>query len=354
MKKTYFVILFISLLTGSCSNPSNDLNLPIQEIQATEMKLDSAELFYVEDLFIHKNILITLNSKQEKYFAFFNTKGEFLGRAGQKGNGPNDYMNLTYRTFDSYKNQIVGIEASSNQLHFLELDRQDNGRLALNNKRVSQIPLRTQYINDAVLLNDTILVGQSNGDLLKRDLFKFNFHNDEVSEFGPTREAASFPNTDRLKSYELNFKKMVKNPVNNRFAVLNTKFNKITIYDEYLKKMFERNLGSDLEKLQSEGFTDFAERKNYNLSVKSSEKYILGLTLGLTNGEIASYDTKQLSEIKPLIYVWSWEGEPMAILKLDRPISKICLHSQTSTIYGINPYVSDKIYKYEIPEINTN
>lgn len=356
MKKRYLALVAFGIYISLCCSCSNvqEENVETLDIQGSVIVLNSPELILVEQALKIDDYLVTAHRNSDSLFkAFRLSDGRYMGGYGTVGYGPSDYLDVEYRSIKPSSQGLVSIEASSNQLVYTDIF-DSNGELIFSREKSIQIPLRTQFTNDMILLGDTMVIGHSNGDLMKKELFKFNLLDSTLTEF---REYGSNDiSLDGLNPnmrYELFFKKLVKNPLSNRFAVLYTKYNKIVIYDDQLRELSGTNLSKGSRKVPvwKNGSIDYSNAQNFNLHVVASDKYIFGLTTGETNGRLKLMSTDAMLDMKSEIFVWNWDGEIVKKLILDRPISIIAYDLESQSIIGVSPFVENEIYRYEIPKL---
>jgi hypothetical protein len=79
----------------------------------------------------------------------------------------------------------------------------------------------------------------------------------------------------------------------------------------------------------------------YYQDVKATDNYIFALCHG-TN-------ISKLDENIPVIEVWNWNGDPVCMLKLDKPINAFAISTKNMKIYGTTSTDIDKIFVYQIP-----
>jgi hypothetical protein len=85
----------------------------------------------------------------------------------------------------------------------------------------------------------------------------------------------------------------------------------------------------------------------YYEGVSCGEKYIYALYANAPAGHFMLHPSDHSS----LIEVYSWEGKPTVILKLNKSLQDFFVDESTKTIYGINPEACDDCifeYKFEI------
>lgn len=353
--KIYLQSALVLLLICSCNEQELSLNIETSDLEAQTIKLSEQVLLRPEKILIYEDLILTAYKGQDNLLRVFDSAdGKFKGEYGKVGFGPNDFTDMELRTLQIFQKFIAGIDASSNQV-YLSIFEEGSGGTVFNKMHTIQIPLETQFTNDLIILNDSSIIGHSNSDLIEKQLFKYDLKSSRIFEFYDyDYNIFSYDSELSLPSkYELFFKKLISHPKQRAFAVLNTKFNKVTVFDYDLQILNEKNYSGKryMESLIKNSSFNTPIAYNYNLDVTASERNIFGLYTGMTNSEIKNLSTTDLVEMKSIINVWNWECELVKVLKLDHPISNITYDEKTNSIYALNPYSIDEIYVYSLSGI---
>lgn len=341
---------FLFIFTLSCTTPTKEEKSTFTQLKAETISLEGVDLFKVEHLFSHNGDYVAVENSGDYYLKIFSKKGKFKKNVARKGLGPNEFKDLVARSFISGDGLIQGIEASNNAFHFLKIDADDE-EAALEKIQQIQMPLRTQFVNDGIAFGDSLIIGSSNGDLMEEEVFKYHVAQDALEEMAIPNNIPFLEDISQPAKYELLFKKFVKHPVKEQFALLYTKFGQVQIYDLEMNLLNEWRKDSDIQKLTEaveNNRVNYDEVASYNLSVAASEDYIFGLSLGKTNNEMKAMTPEAMMSFQPLVYVWDWKGNLVATLKLDRPLAAITYDQEQNILVGVSPFVENEIYTYAL------
>jgi len=353
MKKgiIYFVCTLFVLIT-SCSNEKSarGINVETESIKASVLKMNSHELMGVEHVIIDRDYMITAHRGTDSLMKVFErSTGEFLGDIASIGYGPTEYTGVEYRTIDSANDGLVFMEASSNQIINMNI-ASESGMLVSAKSKVTQIPLNTQFTNEMIVFGDSLVIGHSNSDLMNTQLFTYDMQTDEIHEFLDYPEDLPVKLTSPAE-YELYFKKLVAHPTEDKFAVLYNKFDKVYIYDTKLNLKNESGSLDARRIVKNNGDIYHEKAYNFNLSVVTTDKHIIGLYTGKTNLEMKMIPVNKMMDLKTKAIIWDWEGNMVKEVIFDRTISHIATDNERKALIGLSPYIADEIYIYDLAEL---
>lgn len=348
MKSTLFILLLCLSCTVPDSGENKNIVLPLE---ANRIELSGVALFKVEHLFMHNGDYVAIENSGDHYLKLIGKDGQLKNRMARKGFGPKEFKAVVARSFTSNGELIQGIEASNNVFHLLRIGSEE-GTDALEKYKPIQMPLRTQFVNDGIVFGDSLIIGSSNGDLLQHDLFKYDVSQDSLTEIPIAHNFSFLANLSQAARYELLFKHIVKHPTQSKLALLYTKFGQVSIYNLEMDVLHEWRSESDLQKLAESvenNRVNYDNLSTYNLSVAASTDYIFGLSLGRTNKAMKEMTAEAMMSLKPLVYVWDWEGSLVATLELDRPLAAITYDPEQHHLVGVSPFIENEIYTYALP-----
>jgi len=90
------------------------------------------------------------------------------------------------------------------------------------------------------------------------------------------------------------------------------------------------------------GLIGYTETKYGYLDITCTNSYIFAQYAGESHAGDIEYTSK-------FVHVFTWEGEPVARLLLDRYVLGICVDEQTNTLYALELYADQPIIKYKLP-----
>ena len=277
--------------------------------------------------------------------------GNLLGEFGDRGYGPTDYGDLEFRTLQSHDKTLTVFDAFKNQLEFIDVVERD-GSLQFVKSNSIQLPVESLYINDMILLNDSTIIGQSNSDLWRGQLFKFNLIDRSLTEFSFYEDDSLIfsDNLNRIAKYELYFQKIVKHPKIEKFAVLNNKFDRISIYDEAANLLHQFNYSPEeyLQDLTNNNNLTLDNAYNFALNTYSTSEYIFSISTGRTNSEMKNLSDEQFLNLNTELRIFDWKGKLKSLVSLDKPIFLFCVDEDSGVLYAISPFEDNKIYTYDL------
>lgn len=353
----FFPILFL----GACSsNTDTSEEFEAIAVKPTVLNLSEPEMILPEQLFFHDGYIVTAHRQQKNIFRVFEfPSGKYLGEFGSNGNGPDEYLDIIYRSIKSGAqiNKIIGIEGSSSQILSIDF-KNSNSKIVFQRGKGIQLPLRTLFINDAIFFGDSLMVGHSNSDLMEGELFTFDLKDSTIVEFDDYSNLGNFnTNLTAIVKYELYFKKLIQHPIDSRFAVLYSKYNKLRIFDLELNLISEGYLPDDPVNqpiIENDRSVNYSNTFSHNLDVDASTNFIFGLSTGNTRGEYSAMTTDEIVKANSNVYVWNWNGELVSKLILDQPISLIAYHEDTNSLVAVNPFIDNQLFIYPLSKLKEN
>lgn len=316
---------------------------PIEEV----VMLDSCEvepvLFFLGDMLINNNILITMDLKNDVFFQFFKIPDlSYLGSSTLKGEGPDDEIMIlpnlqtvtdsiwTFRTLSHQK--IVRYDWMKNKLCLVE---------------AIKIPNEYSMVMNSFLLKDKILgydlLGENEKEYIACDL-----KSGKVEDFGEEFPKVSF--SVKTKNPNVLYSKIMsaKNDCSS-FAALYDKFPLLRIYDKEGAVLSEVEFSNNQRNPLCYA-TEFSSNEdvlsttiNY-MKIKTTDRYIYGLYSGKTHLELSTSST-DMSDYCSEVHVWDWMGNPIKRFVLDKPVGCFAV-SQDDSIMIFYSYNRDNmLYK---------
>lgn len=285
--------------------------------------------------------IFVYKEKEEKLFSFFALPdGEYLGSAGTRGQGPDEFGLLDTRSFSTSDENFKVMVAQSNQLKTVAYE--DSCLKVLHSEKCFE---QGAPNNGFYPLADSIYLTLSNlTDSQEYRLFnKKDYSNIPVGEYPQwTKEYTDNP-TARFFAY---IKNCVVHPQKNKFAAFYGYFKRLRIYDSSAKLLHDIDV--QIAPCHT-NFGDAMDTKNrpvyYIGQPQSVGNYIYALC---SNASGSGFDAKSDSEL----HVFDWQGKPVACYKFDRRISLFAICKEHRKIAAIDNRTADKLYIYDLPPIN--
>lgn len=353
MNKLLVILLCSCFLFEGCAK-RNDLQPKKVERFPLEKKLElkaykvEPALFFVSDMVILNNKLVTLDVKNNVFFQLFNLPDlKYVGSQIHKGEGP------TEETFIFPYIENVGKESfayrNMNKIKVVSYDSIENKFLP---HKSYQVPQETEILNYC-LLNNSIC----GYDMLRntgREFIRYDFDTRKIQDFGPSFPSVSFSVSDDKKN--VLFTKIMASKVDDtRFAALYDKFPLLRIYDN------EGNLMSETEYINHQQLPIGYTNKNMSMSdienttknymrIKTTRKYIYGLYSGKTNKDLSDSGGDGTSCCCE-IHLWDWDGNPVARLMLNKNVTCFAVSQDDSYIVLYSSLDEGTLYKTDIPTL---
>ena len=173
------VVLFVFSGCNSDSKDSTatviDLSNGVQTVNELDLSDFASSVRYVKLETSDENILgeitkvmyedemILISDNQEKHVFVFNKDGSFKQKVGKIGQGPEEYVKLSWFDYLPKNNEIL-IQSYSWNAHFYDLEgnfrnKFDFKQLSENNPTISGLPFRIMYINPSTYAVDINIGG---------------------------------------------------------------------------------------------------------------------------------------------------------------------------------------------------
>jgi hypothetical protein len=301
-------------------------------------------LYFVGDMLIVDDVLITVDMKDETFFRFFKLPElTYLGEQINRGAGPHDEI-VIFPFLDKVENDKFAYRTLQ-RIKIVIFDKND--RIL---RVVQQIDLPDKYMNilNGFVFNKNIygydMLGKS-----EKEFIEYDTAEKKLGEFGSTYPFVGIDVREEKRNTVFT-KIMAGKPDGTMFAVLYDKFPILRIYDD------EGNIMNEIEyhnnqKLplaytytEMEGIDDLTI--NY-MKVKVTDKYIYGLYSGKTHKELQTAQ-KQVNDYCNEVHVWDWKGMPVARYILENPVSSFVVTSNDSCLLFYSFENEDKLYKVNV------
>ncbi|MCG6186037.1 BF3164 family lipoprotein [Maribellus maritimus] len=329
-----FVFAFVPCLYANSQNSTN-IRFPVEkELEYKVIKVDPVIFAETPGVVISANKFIFMRSSFEPLFFVFDIPSfNLTGSFGKRGNGPNEFKIPDSRNAVATEN---GFNLFDIHKGLIFVDISEFGGDA-SDVKIEQIKLPGELfmLNDAVLLNDSTIIGLHEYWRSDSMYVSYNLESKKIEYFGQYPDFSKRLEEDAV--WGAFWRHSVIKPDGTKIASFFENFKMFRIYDNCgtLEKEVVMNIPEKVFfKKPKESIATF-----YQL-VKSTNKYIYAMCI---NG----YPEKYL-ELIPEIEVWDWEGKPVAKFKLTNPVFSFDVTDDNNTIYCIDRVEIDKIYMYNL------
>jgi len=353
MNKNIFLILCLCFLFMGCAKHSNSIrkkneSFPIEKRVDLESIKVKPVLFFISDMVILDDELVTLDIKNDVFFQLFNLPDlRYIGPQIHKGDGPLEETLIFPYIENVGKNAFA--YRTINKIKIVSHDIIKNRYILL---KSYQVPQETEILNSCLLNNG--LCGYNILGKTKQEFIRYDFSSHKIQNFGPSFPSVGFSISDDKKNM-LFTKIMVSKADGNRFAALYDKFPLLRVYDkdgnllsetEYINHQVEPVGYSKKEILIS----DIENTTIDYMRIKATDKYIYGLYSGMTNKQLATSGIDK-SACCCEIHVWDWNGSPVARFMLDKNVTCFAVSQDDSYMIFSSSLNEDILYKMRIPDL---
>lgn len=322
----------------ACGKSSSELKV-INEcehmgiLQAKIHKVDPVILSPFSVCITNDKLVIFENKKDTLFDIFDLNTCQYLYSDGIRGSGPDEFLTVAPRFFEPTEkgfkvlfaetNEIKEYAVTSNEILFLEKNKLKMERYGLNG---------VMNLGD----NKYVMWGDFNASE------EYEILDNNQGESVLTGEYPNWTNLDfkeNMQKYMTYLKNGVVHPDGIAFVSFYFNFKRARFYTG--KGILQKDILLNVEPLE-ETFTDNTKEQivYYYSSPVADENCIYVLC--------ANKNRNEYFDKFPELQVWNWEGDILGIYKLDRNLSMIALDKKQNKIYGVDSYVEDEIYEYDI------
>lgn len=313
--------------------------LPVEPIEVEPV------LFFLGDMLMVDNYLVTVDMKNDVFFQFFQLPDlNYIGSSKRRGQGPDeeiavlpllhkvDATSFAYRTLDKLK--IVTFNAETGAL--------DTNKEFLIPEKFSSV------LNTAVF--EKALVGYDVNGMSDTEFKKMSLPNLTVEDFGPNFPEVSFQVETEMKNRVFS-KVLASHPAGNLLVSIYDKLPLLRIYNAEGEVIAESEFQNHqvapvaYGKDKLEGVDISATTINY-LKVKVTDKFIYGLYAGKTHQELNT--DLGISDYGNEIHLWDWQGNPVARIFLDRGYSNFAVANDGSYLLLYTYGTDHLLYKMNL------
>lgn len=343
MKHTFLSLLII-LLFGACAGNKEKMVVvtAFEEtgtLTAVVQKIPEPILL-PRFMGIANNQLFVYKEKEEKLFEFFTLPNcSFLGSAGSRGQGPNEFGLLDTRSFRTSENDFSVVEAGSNLLKRVVFE--DSCLTVTHTERVFE---QGSPNNGFYLLKDSIYLTLGN-------IMESNEYGLLNKKAGDITQAGSYPqwtdtdlNKDNSLTYFTYLKSCVVHPDGDKFAAFYGYFKRVRIYDNKVNLLHDIDVQTEPCSTNFQTGAETNEQPVYYIGQPQATKnYLYALCSNAKGSGLTIPSDCEL-------HVFNWEGKAIACYKFDRRVSLIALSEKYNKIIALNNRIDDELYIYDLPK----
>jgi hypothetical protein len=325
----------------ACNNPHEKMSIitifpKAGKIEAKIQKIP-VSILLPRAMIISGNKLFIYKEKENKLFEIFSLPDyEHLCSAGQRGQGPDDFLHPDTRSFQATENGFMVIESGTGRLKTVVFE--NNQLSVLQSEKIFNNPSNNGFYP----LEDSLYLVLGNAG----EQTEYNLYNKKTDKLIP---AGNYPQwtTGTIEPMQLIFtyiKNCVVSPDGKKFAAFYGRFKRLRIYDHSANLLHDVEV--DIEPYKS----------NKNQDASNQGEYYIGQPQAI--GDFIYVLCSNALENRPEainvceLQVWDWNGNPVACYQLDRKISVVAISEKYKKIYALNKLVDDELYIYDLPELN--
>ena len=341
-------LLFATLLLAfaGCGGHNSDYveyeAMEPQPIELESVKLEN-QLLYCDDIYVHDNKLVILNTKNKNaLFSLYSLpEMKLIGECGMVGRGPNEFEFINTRcTRSGATGFVVGGAVQYDVVDFeIGVDK-----LSLKKSFTMKYPSTYSSVNALVDLPNKFVVYAAN-----EENTEFYLHNKTDGRAVPI---SSYPtemlgvNASSMACSSIFLNRLLLAPSNNRFAAVYGQLPMVRIFSssgEYQSTSLLKAWQEQRFDVNGDTVTT-SDSFQYYLAACANDNYICGLYLGKRLADMQGVD---MADVRMEIHVWNWAGELVATYLPDRLVNYIAL-AEDNTLYAVSLLDDRNVYKYKL------
>ncbi|WP_294616756.1 6-bladed beta-propeller [uncultured Bacteroides sp.] len=280
--------------------------------------------------------LYVYKEKEENLFAFFRREdGSYIGDAGRRGQGPDEFIMLDTRSFNEIGgNRFTVLEVGSNLLKTVGFDG-----TGLSVHDVKSVFKQGIANNGFYSLADSmyLTLGRLEGNM------EFCLLDGKTGELTETGTYPLWVNREEIINHPPLFVPYLKTCAvradGKRVIVFYSRFKRLRIYDDKM------NILHDIDVRIEPCVVDFRK------PVQEQPAYYTGAPCVVRDYIYVLCTNVNTGIERCELQVWNWEGKPVACFRLDRKVSMIAVDERADKIYAVDSQVDNELYVYDLPLI---
>lgn len=332
--KNIFLVLIV-LVLGACSEPEKLKTVTaFSETGELVAEIVTVPASYLAPRYmgISGDYLLIHKVREGKFFSIFSLPDlKYLSDAGDKGQGPNDFILLDTRSFQMTPDGFKVIDANLNMLKDVEIV--DEGLKVRDSKPLFS---RGMASNGFYPYGEGRYVAFTQPD----NENEFALYDETTGEFSVAE--GKYPHWQELSESMPVFwtyvKVCVPRPDGKRFAAFYGRFKRWRLFDESLNLINEMDV--KVEPYEADATLAPAEQPVYYVGQPyATDKYIYVLCSNI----------KTSKDGRSELQIWDWEGNSLACYTFDRNLSLMAISEKYGKIYGVDNLVENQIFVYDLP-----
>lgn len=340
-------LLMICLIFSCKEEITSDLPFPIEKKIISD-SITVAPVIFASNpvLLISGEYLVLIETKAEKIFSLFKIpECTYTGGFGVIGRGPTEFNQINpYSATATNKGvQIFDYEKGLIEVDFMNFPEDP----AIN--QILEFPPLLKTLNSPFQINDSIICGipypqveLKNGkpeyQISSKPYVRFNAKSKKVDYFGDYPKIYPEKYSDKFWVIYMNLTAVKPNKEN--FVSVGYNIKSLSIYhnDGKLKKEVIMKAPDNLfinESINPDILIFYD-------AIKVTDKYIYTICENSKHGNL-------LNNI-PSLEIWDWNGNPVALIKLDRSVSAFEVTKDDTRIYFIDRQSQDKIFTIDLTD----
>ncbi len=324
------------------------------EVNLNPVKIKvSPILLSPSNMCISDTFLIVSQNADDSMFSIFGLPDcKLLYRFGKKGRGPDEFIySYPFQTLGSV-NVDEGVFAVNNNVSDFQFYRI---RDLLNNNispyKTGSLPSEYYNIRSMAYIGDSVIIAAPNADSINILKYNINSNKSTVISYYPD----VFPKLHRDLKREVYGCLIKAKPDNSRYIVAYAHTGRIEFYNIKDKEPYKILIYKDFPSLKdntglnnsSTEWNITPEQKFFCGYLAASNKYVFLGILGAKNSEIFLKDGPNRSFI-PEIHVFTWEGEPVTKIKLEKFFFLLAVDKNADYFYVIDDMIANEIRRYDL------
>ena len=265
----------------------------------------------------------------------------YKGGFSKTGRGPSEFIALDSRSGEATTDGLKICDVNTGFVFISLKDFSKNKSFTIS--KIIKLSGALRPLNDATQINDSIIIGlpypQSNKLIIDEPFVRYNSNSKKNDYFGQYPNI--YPKTRRSIFWEIFTRGTVVKSDNSKFASFFNQVKMFRIYktDGTLEK-------EQIMKTQDDFFEGEWVRENaisYYSIVKATNNYIFAIC--------ENQHSHDLLQNKPILEIWDWNGNPIASIQMDRPVSGFDVSDDNKQIYFIDRQTMDNIFVCDLTQI---
>jgi len=346
-------VFLITILIIACSE-NKDRKVEIiggfpKEVSLTYTVIKTPPvLFYVGEMILLDNILVTIDMKSDTIFRQFRLpEFRYAGGFIKRGRGPGEETYV--EPYIQPLSESAFLYRSVASANIVTLDLRNRNIRSQNKIKLSDSLETLQHV---FLLPDSLICGSDlvyKGD--NKEFVSYDFKKNSVKSFGSeySNIITNLPPKTRASLFS---KVITVKPDKSSFAA---------VYDKFMLLRIFSNKGILLHEVQFLNSPRLpnsiveGDMRNINpdeifmqyQKIQSTNKYIYALYSGKPLSYV-SRSNQGIADVCNEIHVWTWQGKPILKISLDNNISSFVVSSDNSYLICYTSENLDKFYKYDL------